>query len=257
MTTADTERLVADLGGRLARAANERTRDWWERYLKGAVPFRGVPMAGIRAAVHGLWDDEALDTLPRDARIDLALRFFREPYSEDKVAGVLALAERLLPQLALADVPRLAQPFEAGHIDDWSTCDWYCVKVLGPFVERSDDPRPRAEAIAGWRGAESLWQRRAAGVAFVNLVRRGDDVYEGFTRLVLDVCAANVEDPARFSQTGVGWVLRELSSARPDAVAGFVRARHAKMSTEALRAATTRLPDVRAEVLAGRRRRAG
>ena len=155
---------------------------------------------------------------------------------------MLALAERLLGHLEVADVPRLARPFAARHIDDWSTCDWYCVKVLGPFVERVPDRRAAAEAVAAWRAAESLWQRRAAAVAFANLARRGDEVFDGLTDLVLEVCASNVRDPARFSQTGVGWVLRELSRASPDAVAHFVSAHRDAMSREAIRSATSKLP---------------
>ncbi len=136
------------------------------------MPFRGAPMRAIRETVHALWRDHGLDALPPDRQIELALRLFAEPHSEDKLSGVLALAERLLGHLTVADVPRLARPFAAGHIDDWSTCDWYCVKVLGPFIERAPDRRAAAEAVAAWRSTESLWQRRAAAVAFVNLAPR-------------------------------------------------------------------------------------
>ena len=234
--------VVASLRGRLDTVADERTRTWWERYLKGAVPFRGVPMAGVRAAVHALWADQGLRELPRDAQIELALRFFAEPHAEDKLAGVLALAEILADELRLEDVPRLARPFADGHIDDWSTCDWYCVKALGRFVERADDRRAAAEAIAAWRHSEPLWQRRAAAVSFVNHAPKGDAFFRGFVPLLLEVCEANVRDPARFSQTSVGWLLRELSHAEPEAVAAFVRAHRGGLSAEARRAATAKLP---------------
>ena len=235
------ETVAEDLSRRLERAASARTREWWERYLKGAVPFRGAPMAAVRAAVHETWAEHGVDRAPRDEQIELALRLFSERFSEDKLAGVLVLGERLLPALTLADVPRLARPFADGSIADWSTCDWYCVKVLGPFVAAGDDRRERAEAIAAWRSAETLWQRRAAAVAFVNLAPRGEEFFAGFTALVLWVCAANVRDPARFSQTSVGWVLRELSRAEPQAVAAFVAAHAGEMSPEARRTATAKL----------------
>jgi 3-methyladenine DNA glycosylase AlkD len=157
------------------------------------------------------------------------------------MAGVLVLAERLLPELTVADIDRLARPFAAGWIDDWSTCDWYCVKLLGPLVARSADPQPAAEAIAEWRLAERLWQRRAAAVSFVGLAPRGDDVYPGFVELLLTVCTANADDPARFSQTSVGWLLRELFRAEPERVERFVREHGDHMSAEARRAALARL----------------
>ena len=238
---ATSETLAAALAGRLDAVANERTREWWERYLQGAVPFRGVPMAAIRSAVHETWIEEGLDRFSADEQIELALRLFREPYAEDKVAGVLVLAERLLPELKVADIDRLARPFVAGWIDDWSTCDWYCVKVLGRLVERLADRRAAAETIADWRSAEPLWQRRAAAVSFVSLAPRGDDAYPGFVDLLLTVCATNVRDPARFSQTSVGWLLRELSRAEPERVERFVGEHEGHMSSEARRAALARL----------------
>jgi 3-methyladenine DNA glycosylase AlkD len=234
--------LRAAIADQLAAAADEKTRVWWERYLKGAVPFRGVPMAGIRRIVHETWRTTGVDQEDPDVQIELALGQFAEPYSEDKIAGVLALSELLLDHVTVDHVPALAGPFERGHIEDWSTCDWYCVKVLGRFVERGADRQARAEAIGAWRDAQTLWQRRAAAVSFVNLAPQGERFYDGFTDLLLTVCRANVADPARFSQTSVGWLLRELSGADPDQVRAFLDEHGQSMCREARRAAAARLP---------------
>ena len=233
--------LSQTIGAQLAAVADDRTRDWWERYLKGSVPFRGVPMATTRRIVHDTWRRAGVDQLDAEAQVELALAQFAEPYCEDKLAGVLALSELLLDRLTLGHVAALARPFERGHIEDWSTCDWYCVKVLGRFVAMGEHRRPRAEAIAGWRTAPTLWQRRAAAVSFVNLAPQGDAFFDGFTDLLLNVCTANVADPARFSQTSVGWLLRELSGAEPARVEKFVDEHRESMSREAMKAARSRL----------------
>ena len=243
MTAApERQSLVDSLALRLAPLARESTRDWWNRYLKGTIPFRGVPMAEVRRAVHALWDEEGLDDWSHDEKLAVCLAFFAQPYAEDKLAAILVLSERLVAELAIEDVPTLAKPFELGHVFEWSTCDWYCVKVLGRFVERAQDPRAAAEAIAAWRDAESLWQRRAAAVSFVNLAPRGEAAVPGLPALVVEVCAANARDPQRFSQTSVGWVLRELSNAEPELVARFVEANVDVLSREARRMATAKLP---------------
>ncbi len=169
----------------------------------------------------------------------MALTQFEQRHSEDKLAGVLMLSERLLQHLTTEHVTLLARPFEK-HITDWSTCDWYCVKVLGRFVE-ADDRETRASLIAEWRHAEPFWQRRAAAVTFVNLAPRGDAFFRGFTDLLLTVCATNVIDAERFSQTSVGWLLRELSKAEPERVRVFVDEHRTEMSKEALKAATARV----------------
>ncbi len=166
---------------------------------------------------------------------------FAELHAEDKLAGILVLAELLLDRLGAAEMPTLAQPFERGHIGEWSTCDWYCVKVLGRMLEKPDG-RATADAIASWRNGGSLWQRRAAAVAFVRVARRGEVAMPWLVPLVLTVCATNARDPERFSQTSVGWVLRELSHAAPDAVSAFVDEHRELLSSEARNMATARLP---------------
>lgn len=246
--------------------ADARTRRWWESYLRGAAPFRGVRMADVRRVVHA-WNRDAGESFTPTAKKELALALLRQESTEDKLSGMLLLQEVLLPagDLGQRDVARFASLFRDGALGDWNVCDWFCVKVLGPLVER--EGARCARTIADWRASTNLWQRRAAGVAFVNLAKRGDQNFTGFTTLLLRVCDATLRHSDRFAQTGAGWVLRELSRAEPERVAEFIAKRAEHFSAEALRQATARLDrDVaralraqRAERLrpprAGRRRR--
>ena len=234
-----TNDLAHDLTARLTAAGDPAKKDWWERYLKGAIPFLGVPMAKNRMIVNGLWSDHDLETWPTDELIELSHVFMRLEHGEEKLGGVLLLSEHVLDRLGLTHVGALRQPLADGSIADWSTCDWYCVKVLGPTVAGSSRPQRVAEAIASWTEDGPLWQRRAGVVAFVNLVPR-QELYPGFHELVVAACARNAEDPTRWSQTSVGWVMRELSKADPDLVRGFL-ADHPELSTEARKAAAARL----------------
>ena len=72
----------------------------------------------------------------------------------------------------------------------------------------------------------------------MNLAPRGRAFYREFPELLLTMCETNVRDPARFSQTGAAWVLRELSRAEPELVARFVEQHASEMSREAWRRAT-------------------
>lgn len=231
--------IVDLVGERLAALAEEGTRDWWTRYLKGEAEFRGVRMAGTRTVARAIDVELDLGSLPVDELLDLTDALFAVPTTEDKLCAVLLLAERHLGRLRTVDVDRLARPLALGHLADWNSCDWYCVKVLGPFVDEADTER-RARAISGWSEAEGLWQRRAAAVSFVNLVA-DPPPFDGFDELLIGVCERNVTDPTRWSQTSVGWLLRELSDRAPDVVAAFVDDHADSMSTEARRAATARL----------------
>jgi 3-methyladenine DNA glycosylase AlkD len=97
------------------------------------------------------------------------------------------------------------------------------------MVAKAADMQPMAEAVAEWRTAERLWQRRASAVAFVGLASQPEP-YPGFRDLLFAVCSANAADPTRWSQTSVGWLLRELSDADPRRVEAFVDA-HPHLST--------------------------
>ena len=235
--------------------AAARTRRWWERTLRGAATFRGVKMADVRRVVHA-WNRADGANFTPAAKKELALALVREDATEDKLAGMLVLSEVLLPggDLGLRDVARFAGLFRDGCVADWNTCDWFCVKVLGPLAAQAG---PRcARTIADWRSSGNLWQRRAAGVTFIPVANRGDENFSGFTTLLLRVCDATVRDPDRFAQTGTGWVLRELSRSEPERVSQFVAKRLDHFSAEALRAATSKLDAGTArELRAGRRRR--
>ena len=225
----------------LDASADEATRAHWARYLKGAARFRGVPMAGVRTAVRTVWREFDLADRPTAELLDLSDRWFAAEDSEDKLAAVLLLAEHVAPRLTLHELDRLARPLSDGHVSDWNVCDWYATKALHAFLTAApDELEERCRALATWGGAQSLWQRRAGLVAFVKLARRGEDVFAGFTALVLETCTASLVSDDRFAHTGPGWVLRELSRAEPGAVRSYVDS-HPELSPEARRMATARL----------------
>jgi 3-methyladenine DNA glycosylase AlkD len=242
-TVAETA-AIARLQARLAEAATVKIKNWWERYLKGAIAFRGVKMADVRAAVHAWAEAEDLsDRLSPREQVDLSLGLLHLSYAEDKIAGILYLQEVLLPAGAIdwrTDLPRLAALFDQGQIADWNTCDWLCVKFLGPLAQREGEACARA--IAAWREAANLWRTRASAVAFVNLAKAGEANFQGFTEMVLESCRSLVRRSERFAQTGAGWVLRELSRAEPQAVIAFVKAHREELSREACERAIGRLP---------------
>ena len=86
---------------------------------------------------------------------------FEQPWTEDKLAGVLLLAEHGLHKLTIDHLDDLAPPLACGHLADWNSVDWYCIKMLGPFVANVSDVEVRCIAVAQWVHTDPLWQRRA------------------------------------------------------------------------------------------------
>ena len=148
---------IAALQRQLDLRVDPKTKAWWEGYLKHVIPFRGVKMADIRAVLHQWVRDEGIDRLPVQEQKDLALALIRLDSTEDKLAGILFWQEILLPAGAVHwpdDLPRFADLFQQGYIYDWNTCDWFCVRVLGPLAEQQG--ADCAHAIAAWRTSEPL-----------------------------------------------------------------------------------------------------
>ncbi len=79
-------------------------------------------------------------------------------------------------------------------------------------------------------------------VAYANLARKGEGNFLGFVQLVLDTCDELLQYHERFVQTGVGWVLRELSRGNQAVVVEFLEMHRHRLSREALRNATKQLP---------------
>lgn len=174
-------------------------------------------------------DAHELRLLAADEQLDLARTLIGRPYAEDKFAGILYmqkhLARRLEPGLLLATAEGL---FAAGAFFDWSTSDWFSVRVLGPLIARGG--LPVAERIAGWRTEGDLWQRRAAIVPFRAVVRN-----ETYHALIEETVAVLVRERERFIQTGIGWVVSDLSKSHPGKAAALVERHFNDLSAEVVR----------------------
>jgi hypothetical protein len=75
-------------------------------------------MAAIRTAVRTLWHTEQLRGWPTSQPLVLARHWIGQPFSEDKLAGTLLLAEQLAGRLTLDDGDALARPLAEGKLAD-------------------------------------------------------------------------------------------------------------------------------------------
>jgi len=242
---------VDALQRRLQRRARPETRAWWENYVKDGAPFRGTAMEDIRTELRGWLDVVGPASLPSAGWVDVALDLLHHRHAEDKLAGVLLLAETLAPLGVLQprrDLPRFAAALDDGALADWNVVDWFCVKVLGPRL--AADPDGWADGVAAWRSAPGVWRARASLVPFTVVAhdpRHADRIARG--------CAALIARPERFAKTAVGWVLREVSRQDPLRARALAEAHLADFSAEALRNALKHQPEAVRERLQARGRR--
>lgn len=232
------QKLIGKLQNKLDSQSDAKTKAWNEKYLKGVISFRGLKTQPTRTCLNQWWKEEVEKETSVDEQKDLAFLLIEEKYSEDKLSGILILQEKIFPHLQKEDLVRLEKSFDKGHIYDWSTCDWVCIRVLQKFAENNPE---NTKHIASWRTAENLWRKRASCVAFVNLAKKGDNFFPGFTDLLLQVCGTVVQSKERFHQTGTGWLLRQISVIEPKAVSLFIETNYSYFSREGLRYALEKM----------------
>ncbi len=85
----DNSKLKEKLQSRIAKFADEKRKLWFENYIKHDTKFRGVEILTIRTELKDWYKQENIDKLPLDEQLNLALSFFEEAYSEDKLAGII------------------------------------------------------------------------------------------------------------------------------------------------------------------------
>ena len=203
------EETIHDLQQRLRSSACSETRQWREAYVLDGAPFIGVAMPKIRSILHQWYGQEVEKKFQLEEQVDLAVALVERVYTEEKLAGTVFLQEKLLPAFSLAlsserNLDRFAELFDRGKLYDWNTCDWFCIKVLGPLIEVGG--LEYAGRISAWCSAQNLWRARASVVVFVRLVGQCE-----YYPAIESACATLVRRSERFAQTAVGWMVRDIA----------------------------------------------
>lgn len=220
-------------------SSSGKTKTWWERYLKGAIEFRGVGIPQIRSILADWRSDTSVGSWPLADQFQLALRLFEEPMAEDKLAGILFLEEYLHDGVPWRESLRqYGSLFERGLIADWNTCDWFCVRVLGPTIATNGGVC--ASAVAKWSASQELWKARASVVGFVPVIAVSD-----YYPLVLRSSAVLIRRDERFAKTAVGWILRDISKYDLAKVTAFVVKNLLYFSAESIRNALKYSPEAK------------
>ncbi len=202
-----------------------------QAYMRSAMPFRGVAVPEVRAAVRPLLAGWAPDRAEWEASI-------RElwdgaSYREERYAA-LALARhrsaREWQRVRLLPLYRHLVVTGAW----WDLVDEIAAHLVGGVLEA--DRGPATPVIRRWAVDDDLWLRRAAVLSQLRHKDRTD------TRLLHDVVAVNVDDPSFWLRKAVGWALREYSRTDPEWVRGQVDAFGPRLSALSRREAVRRLP---------------
>ncbi len=163
---------------------NEKKREWLERYR--ALGLDGFAKAGEVLLASGKYEEASM-----------AIRFLTE--LRDQFDGHMAA--------------RMARYYRAG-ICNWGHSDVLCGEILAPLLA---DGRIKLDELAGWRGSDLKYQRRAVPVAMLGLLKAKPPAGP-----LLEFIRPLMMDPERVVHQGLGWFLREVWKYAPKPVEAFL-----------------------------------
>ena len=203
------QQLIQELISSFQQHCDLKTKQWFDNYLKGAIAYRGLKTPQVTSIVKDWYLANRLDRYPPDEQLTLCGELIAGDFAEDKFAGTIYLQKYLLKKLdyrsLLAEIDLW---FKNGYFFDWSTTDWMCTRVLDPIIVK--EGKDAAEIVARWRMSDNLWQKRASIVSFRHA---SSDRQHHLT--IKKIIEHLVTDERRFVQTGIGWVLADMSKNYP------------------------------------------
>ena len=212
--------LVEEIKGR----STPQKAEWWNRYMKGEIPFMGVGIPEIRKVFLDRDRESSFEQLSMNKQVSLVNGLMRGKYGEEKLAAILYVQLFWMDKMKGSFLMNLVSDwFDDHHIYDWNTTDWLCVRILTPLID-SGDPQVIWK-LKRWNRDPYLWKARASLVAFARVKNITDHakVIERFADTL-------VRRKERFAKTAVGWILREYSKHDPEFVLSFL-SKHVKYTT--------------------------
>lgn len=222
--------LVAAIRDALAQAGDPVRAQGQQRYMKSAMPFRGVTTPVGRVIVRDLV--RAGEPLGRESwEATVRALFDDAEFREERYAAVELLRHRRYA--AFRDVDALPLVEHLVTTGAWWDLVDSCQPVVSElFVARPADVEPW---LRSWAVDEDLWLRRTAIIG--QLGAKGDTD----TDLLRDVVEANLADREFFIRKAIGWALRQHARTDPAWVRAFVESHRGSLSPLSTREAMKHL----------------
>ncbi len=231
---------AAELRKRLAALADPRAAEGSRRFFKTGPGeygegdlFRGIRVPALRRLAR----ERGGAVTPAGA-----LALLKSEFHEDRLLALLILVRLYAKgdEAARAGIYR-AYLSHTKFVNNWDLVDSSAEHVVGAHLrDRSRAPLRRL-AKSG-----DLWERRIAVLATFHFIKRGE------FRETFSLARALLSDREDLIHKAVGWMLREVGKARPEALRAFLERHAATMPRTMLRYAIERFPlDLRQAYLRG------
>jgi 3-methyladenine DNA glycosylase AlkD len=224
-------RLVSQIDSTLRMQGTPERAERERAYLKSGLAHYGTSVPAIRSVAKEVASQHP--HLARDALLRLVDALWAAPVHEPRMAAVELLGiyhERLGSQ----DIVVLERLLRESHT--WALVDPLAASVVGRLAEHHPEV---GVVLDRWADDDDFWIRRAALLALLGPLRRGEGDFERFGRYA----DAMLGDKEFFIRKAIGWVLRDTAKKRPDLVFAWLLPRAARASAVTIREAVKPLPE--------------
>lgn len=208
-------RLTDAVRAALAAAADPEVGVQQQRYMKSAMPYRGLKTPVLKAALRPLFEQHPLPGRPAWL-VAVAELWDAATHREERYAAIALLRDRRYrgwarqPDEALLRVIRHLIVSGAW----WDYVDQLASHSVGDLLRAH--PATMTPLLRAWASEQNLWLRRTA---ILSQLRSKADTD---TALLTDAIAGSIADPDFFARKAIGWALREYSKTDAAWVRRFV-----------------------------------
>ena len=228
--------LVDAIHAALARHADPARAAGQQRYMKSAIPYRGLTSPQLTAALRPILADAGFRIADRDSwQATIRSLWDEVAYREEWYAAIaLARYRTYRPWVDSESMPLWRHLIVTGAW--WDVVDEVATHLVREVLDQSS--QIEGLRLREWSVDDNLWLRRTAIICQVGRKDRLDQ------DLLADVIEPNLADRDFFVRKAIGWALRDHARVAPDWVRAFVDAHAGELSGLSRREATRHLADV-------------
>jgi 3-methyladenine DNA glycosylase AlkD len=228
--------LVDTIRAELARHADPVRAAGQQRYMKSAIPYRGLTAPQLTAVLRPILGDPGFRISERDSwEATIRTLWDEVAYREEWYAAIALARYRTYRAWVDSESMRLWRHLVVTGAW-WDVVDEVATRLVRDVLEGSPDVE--GLRLREWAADQDLWVRRSAIICQVGRKERLDQ------ELLTDAIKPNLADRDFFLRKAIGWALRDHARVAPDWVRAFVDAHAGELSGLSRREATRHLADV-------------
>ncbi|MCU0414357.1 MAG: DNA alkylation repair protein [Ignavibacteriaceae bacterium] len=199
----------------LVKHHDAKKAKWLENYVKHDIKSLGIGIPQIRSIVQRVYNQNKLNELSLSKQKKLLNELIQREYAEEKLAAIIYVQLYLKDTDVKFQLSMISSWFDKRWVYDWNICDWLCVRLLSPLVDKY--PKQTIAELKKWNKDKYLWKARASLVPFAQCKTLKEHL-----KVANEFSTFLIKREERFCKTAVGWILREISKSDNNYVKNFL-----------------------------------